>query len=70
MGKKKPFPESPKAFGFLVTRYEGKHYPNAVLELLFCWWSAGVGDLALSSDNKKGYWKMFMQFFGKMNWRC
>lgn len=35
MGKKKSFPKGPKAFGLLVTRYEGKHCPNAVLELLF-----------------------------------
>lgn len=35
MGKKKSFPEGPKAFGLLVMRYGGKHYRNAVLELLF-----------------------------------
>lgn len=35
MRKKKFFPEGPKGFGLLVTRFEGKHYPNAGLELLF-----------------------------------
>lgn len=44
VGKNKSFPEGPKAFTLLVTRHEGKHYPNAVLELPFllvvswCWW--------------------------------
>lgn len=70
VGKNKSFPEGPNAFALLVTRHEGKHYPNSVLELPFllvvswCWWPGP------SLRHKKGYWKMFIQIFGKTNWRC
>lgn len=67
MGKKTPqtFPAGSETFGLLVTRCGGKHYPNALLELLF----VGGQLVLLTGPLFRQHKGLPVQSCGNMEWR-